>query len=244
MFTKMRFLAILFVGALLVLGFQLVLAQTESTIEITGTVEAIGEGTITVDGLVIDIGNVVEFEGDGIQIGAIVEIEGTLSGGVVIAIEIEVELSGPESTPEVTPEVSPEVTPEITPEATADPDDDDDEFVIVIVGPVVEINVNVITIYNFEIELDPEDPALTVIQVGDIVRIEGDIQGEGDTIIIVAVNIIFINVEVVIYDGEVWRDTGNCSNPPPPWAPANGWRQRCQGGGVGGGGGSGSGSDS
>ena len=31
--------------------------------------------------------------------------------------------------------------------------------------------------------------------------------------------------------GEAWRDRGNCSNPPPPWAPAHGWRRRCEGGG-------------
>ncbi|NWF70225.1 MAG: hypothetical protein HXY40_14155, partial [Chloroflexi bacterium] len=32
--------------------------------------------------------------------------------------------------------------------------------------------------------------------------------------------------------GEVWRDDGSCNNPPPDWAPAVGWRQRCQGQGT------------
>ena len=27
----------------------------------------------------------------------------------------------------------------------------------------------------------------------------------------------------------IWLDNGNCNNPPPDWAPANGWRARCEG---------------
>jgi hypothetical protein len=30
-------------------------------------------------------------------------------------------------------------------------------------------------------------------------------------------------------NGQVWRDEGNCDNPPPSWAPAHGWRLRCEG---------------
>jgi len=227
MFTKTRLLAMLFAGALLVLAFQFVIAQTESSIEITGTVETVGEGTMTVDGLVVDISNITE--GDPVDIGDIVKIEGTLEGGVVIAVEVKLEMTEPEATPE----------------ATTEPDDDEDldvDVVIVILGPVVEINDNVITIYNFEIELDPEDPVLTVIRVGDVIRVEGGIVEEGDTIVIIAINIIFINVDVVIDGDDIWRDSGNCQNPPPPWAPANGWRRRCEGGGGASGSKSGSGS--
>lgn len=104
--------------------------------------------------------------------------------------------------------------------------------VIIIEGPVEEINVNIIVVYNIEIEIDADDPILTVIQVGDIVHIEGGVVEEGDTIIIVAITIIIINVEIDINDdGDVWRDSGNCKNPPPPWAPAHGWRRRCETGG-------------
>lgn len=220
MFTKTRLLAIIFVGSLLVLALQFAIAQTDSSIELTGTVEAVGEGTITVNGLIIDISNITE--GDPIEIGVTVSIEGTLAGGVVIAAEVKIEAAEPESTPE----------------ATAQPDDEDEDdedldvdVVIVILGPVVEIHNNVIVIYNFEIELDPEDPTLTVIQVGDVIRVEGGIVEEGDTIVIIAINIIFINVDVVIDGDDIWRDSGNCQNPPPPWAPANGWRRRCEAGG-------------
>ncbi|MBZ0299279.1 MAG: hypothetical protein K8J31_06055 [Anaerolineae bacterium] len=101
---------------------------------------------------------------------------------------------------------------------------------IVIEGPVQQININIITIYNIDIELKVDDPILTVIQVGDVVHVEGNMAEQGDTMIIVVVNIIIINVDIVINDTGtvVWRDSGSCGNPPPPWAPANGWRRRCE----------------
>lgn len=119
------------------------------------------------------------------------------------------------------------------------PDDDDDgtgslPVTIIIEGPVQQINVNIITIYDIDIEINADDPILTVIQIGDNIRVEGDMLDSGGTIIIVAINITIIDVDIVISDdgGVVWRDSGQgCGNPPPPWAPANGWRRRCEGGG-------------
>lgn len=108
---------------------------------------------------------------------------------------------------------------------------------IVIEGPVQNININVITIYNINIEIDINDPILTVIQIGDIVRVEGskrtgdDDDDNDNRIIIVAVTVVIINIDVYISDDHtiVWRDNNNCGNPPPPWAPAHGWRRRCEG---------------
>lgn len=99
---------------------------------------------------------------------------------------------------------------------------------IVIEGPVQQINVNIITIYNINIQLAPDDPNLNIIQVGDIVRVEGDTSDMNGTIIIVAINITIINVDIDVGTGDYWRDEGNCANPPPPWAPAHGWRRRCE----------------
>ncbi len=112
-------------------------------------------------------------------------------------------------------------------------DDDDDTVIIVIEGPVQQININIITIYGINIELDPDDPLLTVIQIGDYIRVEGDYGQSGNTIIIIAVTIIIVDVDVVVDQGSgaVWRDPGDCGNPPPPWAPAHGWRRRCESGG-------------
>jgi len=146
------------------------------------------------------------------------------SGQLTVNCEHEVEET-PEATPETTVTPTPEVTPEATPESTPNPGSG--PITIVIEGPVQAININIITIYNINIQLDPNDPNLQIIQIGDIVHIDGDTQELNGTIIIVAINIIIINVDVNPGSGEIWRDDGNCSNPPPPWAPAHGWHRRC-----------------
>jgi hypothetical protein len=129
--------------------------------------------------------------------------------------------------PEVTPEATVEATLEVTPEATTEPDEDL-PVTIVIEGPVDAININIITIYNINIQLNPDDPNLNIIQVGDIVHVDGDTEQSGNTIIIIAINIVIVNVDINTDNGQVYRDDGaNCSNPPPPWAPAHGWHRRC-----------------
>ena len=102
---------------------------------------------------------------------------------------------------------------------------------IVIEGPVQAINVNMITIFDLTIEINLADPTLANIQVGDMVRIEGNLSGDGQVILAINVTLLEGEVEVIVNpaDGQVWQDPGNCSNPPPPWAPANGWRRRCEG---------------
>jgi len=128
----------------------------------------------------------------------------------------------PEATQESTPEATPESTP--IPEVTVEPGS---PVIIVIEGPVQAININIITIYNINIQLDPNDPNLKIIKVGDIVHIEGTPTGTGN-VIIIAVTVIIINVDVNPTTGDVWRDDNkNCANPPPPWAPAHGWHRRC-----------------
>ena len=116
-----------------------------------------------------------------------------------------------------------------------DEDDDDEEGVVIVIeGPVTAIVGNQITIFNFNIIVAEDDPMLTVIQIGDVIHIEGD--WDDDSPVIIAIIIIFVDVDVFVFDGQVWRDPGNCAGGPPPWAPANGWRRRCEGGGGNGGG--------
>ena len=74
---------------------------------------------------------------------------------------------------------------------------------IVVEGPVEAINVNVITIFNINVEVEPEDPVLHEIHIGDHVRVEGNPRAMGDTIIIVAVNITIVNVIVVENNPDV-----------------------------------------
>jgi hypothetical protein len=97
--------------------------------------------------------------------------------------------------------------------------------ITIIEGPVDAIDGNQITIYNFDITLNAEDPRLGIIQLGDIMRVEG--LASGAVVVVLAFD--FTNVEVFVLDDIVWRDTGDCSNPPPSWAMAEGWRIRCEG---------------
>lgn len=128
-------------------------------------------------------------------------------------------------TPQAT--LTPVPTVEVTPESTAQPGA---PVIIVIEGPVQAININIITIYNINIQLADNDPNLKIIQVGDVLRIEGTPQTNmtTGTIVIVAITVVVVNVEVDTSTGQVWRDDKSCANPPPSWAPANGWRRRCQ----------------
>jgi hypothetical protein len=108
-----------------------------------------------------------------------------------------------------------------------DDDDDDDDTIIIIEGPVDVIINNIIIIYGIEIEMDDDDPLLTVIRVGDNVRVQGNVTNMQTGIVVVAVVIVVIDVDIYIVDNLVWRDDGDCRNAPPPWAPAHGWRQKC-----------------
>jgi hypothetical protein len=129
-------------------------------------------------------------------------------------------------------ESSPETTALVQPDMTEEPDQDIGPAEIVIVGPVAQIQDNVIVIYDFEFILAPDDPLLTAIQVDDVVRIEGDIDEQGGSFVITAVDVTVISTDIYIGDdGSVWRDSDNCKNPPPPQAPAHGWRERCEGSG-------------
>lgn len=97
-----------------------------------------------------------------------------------------------------TPTVEPTTTP--TPTATDDGDDDDDA-IIVIEGPVTAINITTITIFDIDIQVDPADPILTQIQIGDRLRVQGNTTYNGTTIIIVAINITIVNIDVIVVDG-------------------------------------------
>lgn len=228
---------------------------TGAAITFSGTITAVDSGVIVVNGLTVSIENVaLNFTP---QPGQTVTVNGSLlPDGRIIAVTVVIIVA--ESTPEAT--AAPESTPEATPEATAAPDDDDTTGVIIVIeGPVQQINVNVITIYNINVIVDPNDPILVVVQIGDIIRVEGELVDDDDdddggsiviiggdvSVTIIAITIVIVDVDVVINpdDGQAWRDPGDCGNPPPPWAPAHGWRRRCEGSGNSGGGGGGRGND-
>lgn len=102
---------------------------------------------------------------------------------------------------------------------------------LIIEGPIQSIDGNTVAIYDAEIELGSDDPLLRIIQIGDVLRVGGNItRTEGDTIIVTSVNAELADDTVAVGgDGQtVWRDSGGCDNPPPDWAAAHGWRARCE----------------
>jgi uncharacterized membrane protein YgcG len=124
---------------------------------------------------------------------------------------------------------------------------------ISIQGPVQTIDGNLITIFDITVRLQPNDPVLATLRIGDTLRVEGQYVPALQTVIAVEVTRVIAttsesatpgtpgnaesnpnpnssNPETNVNpsSGEVWVDTGDCSNPPPPWAPANGWRRRCE----------------
>lgn len=94
-----------------------------------------------------------------------------------------------------------------TPTTEASPTDPD---VIVIEGRVDEINQNIITISNTQIEIDINDPILAFIQVGDVVQLEGKPRVKNNVVIIVVINIISIDKAVIIIDNGTDPLPSNC----------------------------------
>ncbi|MCI0713406.1 MAG: hypothetical protein L0154_24835 [Chloroflexi bacterium] len=70
---------------------------------------------------------------------------------------------------------------------------------LVIEGPVSEINLNIITIFDIDIELAPDDPLLLQLKIGDIVRVQGSADFEGNVLVIAVMNIFVIEYDTIIF---------------------------------------------
>ncbi len=215
-------------------GVPAMTATPRATIEFSGDISAVTDTTIVVNSLtVLTTGAEIETE---LVVGNVVHVEGILlENGQIQALEIEDDDDDDRDDND-----DDDQSPEITPEATQVIDDDD--TFIVIEGPVQSINTNVIVIYGFEIEVDDDDLALTVLQIGDVIRVEGQYDDSDDNdddddynnrIRLVSINITFVSVTVVIIDGQIWRDAGTCAGIP-NWIPEDDIQVvliRCQSGG-------------
>ena len=176
-------LAVFIMIALLIVP-SITSAQEQGTpIEISGVVGQIGAGTITVAGLPVDASS-ISLDAN-ITIGTTVTVTGhLLANNVVVAQVIVIITPAVTVTPPV--ETTPEATPEATPSATPTPNPD---LVIVIEGPVISIATNIITIYDFNIAVDPTNPMLNIIDIGDIIHVEGSFGGSGVIVATVISNI-------------------------------------------------------
>ncbi|MFC1961110.1 hypothetical protein ACFLYO_10410, partial [Chloroflexota bacterium] len=194
------------------------LAQNDPALEITGTVTVIDETTIEVGGLTIDVSGVPDIV---FADGMVATISGNLEGMVVVAASVVIEAAEPEPTPEPSPE----------PEVVENPDINMD-ITIVIEGPVETVAANMVTIYGFEVELPESDPRIMYVQVGDKLRVRGHHKGQHHHLrnaIIVAIVFDFVDIDMIVFDNQVWRDPLTCVLAPPAWADelAVHWHGRC-----------------
>ena len=85
---------------------------------------------------------------------------------------------------------------------------------VVIEGSVQAIGLDTLQIFDIEIQVEPSDPILTEIRIGDTVRIEGQSSLENNTIVIVAVDITIIETTVIIVNepGVVYVPVGLPAN--------------------------------
>jgi hypothetical protein len=124
---------------------------------------------------------------------------------IVVVIVIAILIAAPRLTPSSPPSALPgatatsgaTLTPESTVSATQVPITSTADPIIVVEGPVQSINANIITIFNINIQVDSNDPILTQIQIGDNLHVEGHAVSQGNTIIIVAINVTIVN-EIIV----------------------------------------------
>lgn len=164
--------------AVFILMFSGVIAQEgdesdeetlDATIELTGSISRIDSSIVIVSGLPIDISGIT-VDGE-LSVGLVVSVSGVINEEGIIIAEVLTIIGEPTPTP--VPEVTETPAPETTPEPV-DPD-----TIIIIQGPVQNININIITIYNMDITVAPQNPILNLIEIGDMVRIEGFIGANG-----------------------------------------------------------------
>lgn len=150
--------------------------EDDDTIVISGEVEAIGDDTVTMNGLTIDVSG-AEFDVE-LEVGVVVVIVINVpTDSVIIAIEINL--------------------PDDDDDDDQD-DNEDDDVIIVIEGPVESIDLNVIVIYGITIQLDGDTTVLDNLQIGDIIVIEGNGDFENGVLVIVVINITVIEIEIEV----------------------------------------------
>jgi hypothetical protein len=100
----------------------------------------------------------------------------------------------PSATINLTPDFTdtPTETPTQTLQATLIPSltpTEDSGSVIVIEGPVTNIDGNIITIFDIEIQMDSTDRILSTLAIGDKIRVIGTVKQDNSSIIVIATEI-------------------------------------------------------
>ena len=75
-------------------------------------------------------------------------------------------------------------------------------------GLVESINDSSLVVNGIPVQLDPGDPLLQTLQVGNFINVQGNFEGSGDTIVLVVVNITIINYTPIQNDPNCWQHDG------------------------------------
>jgi uncharacterized protein DUF5666 len=73
------------------------------------------------------------------------------------------------------------------------------DTVLIIEGPVTNITDHSVTVYDFNIQVEPQHPILNVIEIGDVVRVQGVLGSDGQVVASVIGN---ITSDTVVSTGE------------------------------------------
>lgn len=176
---------------------------TGTPIEISGVVSQINARTIVVAGLPVDVSAIAL--DTNVMVGTTVTVTGYLTASNVIVAQVIV-IVNPLTISTPTGLATPETTPTGTP--TPNPN-----LIVVIEGPVVNIVTNIITIYDFDIEVEPANPILDLIEIGQIIHVEGVFNNAGVIVASVVSNLSSVTTvttgATVSMDGPIEAINGN-----------------------------------
>lgn len=203
-------------------------------ISFTGVIQSIGTDSIVVNGLPVNL-TAAGIAINRLQVGTVVTVTGSLENGIVLASGLILGTPTVAATSTVIPTPrGDDRTSNRSNDRTSNRSDDrtssrDDARRprIVVEGPVRQINVDSIQVFDLTIQVAPNNPTRNRLRVGDFVRVEGDFNITNNTFVIVAVNISIININLpgrdsrdsVISNRNSNRSGGQVAPPPPPPPP-------------------------
>jgi hypothetical protein len=193
--------AIILIIASAALMVGLARAQGGATVTVTGTLNSVSsDGVIVVDGVTYRLGSGVSLPA-GTVVGVKITITGQTSGNTQVIIITRVQVVNATATPTgsppapatspatasaTAPATSPATVPATAPATVVGSPD----IIIVVQGPVRAKRINIITIFDFNIQMAPDDPMLTVIKIGDVLHVKGSPNKSGLLVAIQVSNVV------------------------------------------------------
>ena len=151
-------------------------------VEIAGVVTQTMGSSVIIAGITVDVSHITL--DPNLVVGSTVRVRGLALNNIIVAQTVViVNIISPTSTPTPVPGTAtatplPGATftpiPTLTPTALGGTN-----VIVVVEGPVINIVNNIVTIYNFNIQVAPENPILSIIDIGDVVHVEGDFDDHG-----------------------------------------------------------------